>query len=47
MIPIGTISNIKILDYDTSLEIEITPIIDFSRLEHVIIIDSSEMQNND
>ena len=46
-IPIGTISNIKILDYDTSLEIEITPIIDFSRLEHVIIIDSSEMQNND
>ena len=44
-IPIGSISNINILDYDTSLEIEITPIIDFSRLEHVIIVDSSEVQN--
>lgn len=41
-IPIGYISNIKILDYDTSLEIEITPVIDFSKLENVIIVNSSE-----
>jgi rod shape-determining protein MreC len=44
-IPIGSISNIKMLDYDNSLEIEITPIIDFSRLENVIIVDSSQFQN--
>lgn len=44
-IPIGSISNIKLLDYDNSLEIEITPIIDFSRLENVIIVDSSQLQN--
>ena len=46
-IPIGSISNIKMLDYDNSLEIEITPIIDFSRLENVIIVDSSQIQNNE
>ena len=38
-IPIGTISNIKVLDYDTSLAIELAPIIDFSRLETVLVID--------
>ena len=46
-IPIGSVSNIKMLDYDNSLEIEITPIIDFSRLENVIIVDSSQIQNNE
>ena len=44
-IPIGSISNIKLLDYDNSLEIQITPIIDFSRLENVIIVDSSQFQS--
>ena len=38
-IPIGTISSIQVLDYDTSLAIELSPIIDFSRLETVLIID--------
>ncbi len=38
-IPIGTISHIQVLDYDTSLAIELAPIIDFSRLETVLIID--------
>lgn len=38
-IPIGTISKITVLDYDSSLNIEIKPIIDFSRLETVIVVD--------
>ncbi len=38
-IPVGTISKISVLDYDTSLEIELTPIIDFSRLETVLAVD--------
>ncbi len=41
-IPIGTISRIKVLDYETSLEIELTPVIDFSRLETVIVIDMTD-----
>lgn len=45
-IPIGTISNIKVLDYDTSLAIELTPIIDFSRLENVLIIDQKSPNDN-
>ncbi|MCQ2981548.1 MAG: rod shape-determining protein MreC [Treponemataceae bacterium] len=39
-IPVGTITGITVLDYDTSLEIELTPIIDFSRLETVLIVDA-------
>lgn len=38
-IPIGTISSITVLDYDTSLEINVTPVIDFGRLEQVVIVD--------
>lgn len=38
-IPIGTISSIRVLDYDTSIAIELAPIIDFSRLETVIVVD--------
>lgn len=41
-IPVGTISKISVLDYDTSLELEITPIIDFSRLETVIAVELVE-----
>ena len=37
-IPIGTITKIISLDYNSSLNIELTPIIDFSRLENVIIV---------
>lgn len=40
-IPIGTISKITVLDYDSSLQIEMEPIIDFSRLEMVFIVDQT------
>ncbi|MBQ6567890.1 MAG: rod shape-determining protein MreC [Treponema sp.] len=40
-IPIGTISKITVLDYDSSLEIEMEPIIDFSRLEMVFVVDQT------
>lgn len=38
-IPIGRISKITVLDYDSSLNIEIDPIIDFMRLENVLVVD--------
>ncbi|WP_149554151.1 rod shape-determining protein MreC [Treponema pectinovorum] len=41
-IPIGTISKITVVDYDSSLNIEVTPIVDFSRLETVIVTDLKE-----
>lgn len=44
-IPVGYISKITTLDYDSSLEIEVTPIIDFSRLENVLIVDLQEKNN--
>lgn len=40
-IPVGTISKITVLDYDSSLDIELTPIIDFSRLENVVVVDET------
>ncbi|MBO5137298.1 MAG: rod shape-determining protein MreC [Spirochaetaceae bacterium] len=42
-IPIGYISLITVQDYDSSLNIELTPIIDFSRLETVIVVDMKEI----
>ena len=41
-IPVGSISKIAVLDYDASLDIEITPILDFARLETVIVTDLRE-----
>lgn len=38
-IPVGRISKITVLDYDSSLIIELDPIIDFNRLENVLVID--------
>lgn len=38
-IPVGRISKITVLDYDSSLNIELDPIIDFDRLENVLVID--------
>ncbi len=38
-IAIGSISRITVQDYDSSLNIELTPIIDFARLETVIVVD--------
>lgn len=42
-IPIGTISKITVVDYDSSLNIEITPVIDFGRIENVIVTDMNEV----
>lgn len=41
-IPIGYISEIKVRDYDSSLNIELTPVLDFGRLETVIVVDMKE-----
>lgn len=42
-IPIGTVTKINPVDYDSSLDIELEPIIDFSRLETVLVIDMSNV----
>lgn len=44
-LPIGTISKISVIDYNSSLDIELTPIIDFSRLETVIVVDIREIND--
>lgn len=44
-IPIGTISKITILDYNSSLRIELNPIIDFSRLETVFVVNPKELNS--
>ncbi|MDR3284507.1 MAG: rod shape-determining protein MreC [Treponema sp.] len=38
-IPLGTISRVTAVDYDSSLDIELMPVVDFSRLENVIVVD--------
>lgn len=43
---IGSISKITVLDYNSSLEIELTPIIDFSRLENVVVINMTEINSS-
>lgn len=42
-IPIGFISTITVQDYDSSLNIELTPVLDFGRLETVIVVDMKEI----
>ena len=44
-IPIGTISKITVLDYNSSLKIELTPIIDFARLENVLVVNQVELND--
>lgn len=43
-VPIGTISKIEIIDYDSSLDIEIEPIINFGRLESVLVVSNTELK---
>ena len=43
-IPIGSISKVKIVDYDSSMLIDVTPLIDFARLENVMVIDLKEIK---
>lgn len=44
-IPIGTITKITAVDYNSSLNIELNPIIDFSRLETVIVVNQKEIND--
>ena len=44
-IPIGSISKIAVLDYESSLTIELNPILDFSRLENVIVVNQKELND--
>jgi rod shape-determining protein MreC len=39
-INLGRVSSINILEYETTLEIEVIPMIDFSRLEYVFVIEA-------
>ncbi|MBD5399024.1 MAG: rod shape-determining protein MreC [Treponema sp.] len=41
-LPLGTISKISVTDYNSSLDIELLPIIDFSRIENVIVVNLYE-----
>lgn len=38
-IPVGRIAKVTVVDYDSSLQIEVEPIIDFARLETVLVVD--------
>ncbi len=44
-IAIGTISKITTLDYNSSLNIELIPILDFARLEDVIVVNQKELND--
>lgn len=46
-VPIGSISKITVLDYNSSLNIELTPIIDFSRLENVVVVNLKELNDTE
>jgi rod shape-determining protein MreC len=39
-IPIGRVRSVRSKAYETSLEVEVEPIIEFSKLEYVIILDT-------
>jgi len=41
-INIGRVSAVNVLEYETTLEIEVVPLIDFSRLEYVFIIEAEK-----
>ena len=44
-IPIGSISKITVLDYNSQLNIELIPVIDFARLENVIVVNQKELND--
>ena len=44
-IAIGTITKITTLDYNSSLNIELIPIIDFARLENVVVVNQKELND--
>jgi rod shape-determining protein MreC len=46
-VPIGFVSKTSGQDYETSLTLEIEPLIDFSRLENVFILDINEQSGEE
>ena len=42
-INIGRVSSINVIEYETTMEAEVTPMIDFSRLEFVFVIEAEEV----
>lgn len=46
-IPIGYISKITTQDYDSSLIIELTPVLDFNSLENVIVVDVKNLKDQE
>lgn len=44
-IKVGRVSKLRLLDYLTSMELEIEPIIDFSRIEYVFVISEDHTSN--
>ena len=44
-IPLGTISKISTQEYNSSLYIEVIPIIDFARLENVVVVNMREIND--
>jgi len=45
-INIGRVSKVNILEYETTLEVEVVPMIDFSRLEYVFVIEAEDLDPN-
>ena len=45
-LPLGPISKITIVEYNSSLDIELTPVIDFSRLENVVVVNMREINDS-
>ncbi len=45
-VPIGFVSRVRGIDYETSLELDIEPVIDFSRLESVFVLDMATGGDN-
>lgn len=46
-IPVGRIAKVTVVDYDSSLQIEVEPIIDFARLETVLVVDPGKENDRD
>jgi rod shape-determining protein MreC len=45
-INLGRVSSINVLEYETTLEVEVIPMIDFSRLEYVFIIEAESITDS-
>jgi len=43
-INIGRVSGVNVLEYETTLEVEVIPMIDFSRLEYVFVIEAENAE---